>query len=207
MWDENSVYIRIETGYAHTKDMNDELVESFNSGSFSKNSAILKMKFFNPKKLVVQRLPIQERENDIEINRMGNGYTVYTLTSVDIQEFNKFGGKVIEIDEDVIYREKFKISPFREVTDKSFALGQKYKDENNDVKQILLEIIMNSFYGEQIRKHIGEKFACKSEYWMMSEYDERVKEYWKLSHGNYIVKMTDDEGFEEEVKKIPCHFT
>ena len=36
----------------------------------------------------------------------------------------------------------------------------------------------------------------------MSEYDERVKDYWKISHGNYIVKMIDDAGLEDEVKKL-----
>ena len=36
---------------------------------------------------------------------------------------------------------------------------------------------MNSLYGDKIRKDIEEKFACKSEYWMMSDYDERVKDY------------------------------
>ena len=45
---------------------------------------------------------------------------------------------------------------------------------------------MKSLYGEQIRKDIQEKFAGKSESWMMSENDERLKEYWKISHGNYI---------------------
>ena len=30
MWDENSIYPRIETGYAFTRDMNDELVKKFN---------------------------------------------------------------------------------------------------------------------------------------------------------------------------------
>ena len=34
---------------------------------------------------------------------------------------------------------------------------------------------MNSLYGQQIRKDIEEKFACKSKYWMISECDERVK--------------------------------
>ena len=42
---------------------------------------------------------------------------------------------------------------------------------------ILVIIIVNSFYGENIRKDIEEKFACKSEAWMISEYDERVKDY------------------------------
>ena len=43
---------------------------------------------------------------------------------------------------------------------------------------------------------------------MMTEYDERVKDYWKLSGINYIVKMIDDKGLEDEIKKIntrPLH--
>ena len=42
----------------------------------------------------------------------------------------------------------------------------------------------------------------------MSEYDERVKDYWRVSHGNYIVKMIDDAGLEDEVKNkntMPLH--
>ena len=38
--------------------------------------------------------------------------------------------------------------------------------------QLLVKLLMNSLYEENIRKDIEEKFACKSEYWMMSEYDE-----------------------------------
>ena len=44
MWDENSIYPRIETGYAFTGDTNDELVEKFNTGNFTQGSAILKNK-------------------------------------------------------------------------------------------------------------------------------------------------------------------
>ena len=68
--------------------------------------------------------------------------------------------------------------------------------------QLLVKLLMNSFYGENIRKNIEEKFACKSETWMMREYDERVTDYWKMSHGNYIVEMIDDAGLEDEVKKL-----
>ena len=208
MWDEKSIYPRIETGYAYTRDMNNELVEKFNTGNFTQGSAILKIKYYNPKNLIVQHIPIKEKENKIEINRMRNGYIIDTLTSVDIQEIVKIGGKVIEIYEGVIYRENFKVSPFRKVIDKLFALRQKYKDENNDVMELLVKLLMNSLYGEQIRKDIEEKFACKSEYWMQTEYDERVKDYWKISGINYIVKMIDDAGLEDEVKKLntmPLH--
>ena len=42
MSDEKSIYPRIETGYAFTPNMNDELVEKFNSQTFTQGSAILK---------------------------------------------------------------------------------------------------------------------------------------------------------------------
>ena len=92
--------------------------------------------------------------------------------------------------------------------DKLFALRQKYNDENNEVMQFLEKLLMNSLYGGQFRKDIEENIACKSKYWMMREYDERVKDYWRISHGNYIVKMTDDAGLGDEVKKLnamPLH--
>ena len=208
MCDENSIYPRIETGCSFTRDMNDELVEKFNNQTFTQGSAILKIKYYNPKDLIVQHLPIKERVNKIEINCMRNGYIIDTLTSVDIEEIIKIGGKVIEIYEGVIYREKFKVSPFRKVIDRLFALRQKYKDDNNDVMQLLVELLMNSLYGENIRKDIEEKLACKSEMWMQTEYDERVKDYWKISGLNYIVEMIDDPGLEDEVKKLntmPLH--
>ena len=50
------------------------------------------------------------------------GYILDTVTSVDIQEFVKIGGKVIEIVEVAIYKENFKISPFRRDIEKLFAL-------------------------------------------------------------------------------------
>ena len=89
-----------------------------------------------------------------------------------------------------------------------FALGQKHKDEDNDVMQLLVNLLMNNLCGEKIRIDIEEKFACKSEYWMISEYDERVKDYWRISHGDHSVKMTDDTGLEDEVKilnTMPLH--
>ena len=74
--------------------------------------------------------------------------------------------------------------------------------------QLLVKILKNSFFGKQIRKDNGENFACKSVNWMMSEYDERVKEYWRISHGYYIVKLIDDARLEDEIKKLkPCNST
>ena len=94
MLEENSIYPRIKTGYACTIDMNDELVEKFITANFTQGSAILKIKFYNPKNLIVQHLPVEESEKKIEINRMRNGYIIKHLTSVDIQEILKIGGRV-----------------------------------------------------------------------------------------------------------------
>ena len=117
------------------------------------------------------------------------------------------GGKVIEIYEGVVYRQNFKVSPFGKVKKISFALRQKYKTEHNDVMQFLKNLIMNVLSGEQKWRDIKENFACKLEAWMMTGNDERVKDYWKISDINYIVKLIDDAGLEDEVQKlILCHY-
>ena len=63
MWDENSNYPRIETGFADTKDMNSNLIEKFNCGNFDQGSAFLRINNYNPKNLIIQHLPVEEREN------------------------------------------------------------------------------------------------------------------------------------------------
>ena len=201
MWEEKSVYFKIETGFVFKPDMNDVYVEAFNDQTCNQDGderAILTIKYYNPPDLIFQYLPIKEKVKKIEVNRMRNGYIIDTLTSVDIQEMVKIGGKVIKICEGVVYRKNFKILPFRKVIEKLFAFGQKYKDEKNDLMQGLVELTMNSLYGVQIRRDISQSFHCKSETWMKTEFDENVLDYWKLPNGNYIVKMKKDDGLDDE---------
>ena len=129
---------------------------------------------------------------------MRNGYKIVTLTSVDIQEIVETSGKVIEIYEGVIYRENFKISPFRKVIDKLFALRQKYKDEKNDLMQGLVKLTMNSIYGVQMRRDNNESSECESETWMKTEFDENILDYWKSPKGNCTVKMKEDDGLDDD---------
>ena len=103
MCDKNSIYPKIETGFAFEKHMNNELVEKFNNQTFTQGSAILKIKYYNPKNSIVQHLSVKEKEKKIEINTMRNRYITQVLTSVDIQETVKIEGKVIRIYEGVIY--------------------------------------------------------------------------------------------------------
>ena len=124
---------------------------------------------------------------------MRNGYITQVLTSVDVHEIIKIGCKVVEIYEGVIYREIFEINAFQKVIDKLFALRQKYKEEINDVMQLLVKLIMSALYGEFLRQDITESYQSKSEMWMQTESDERVLDYQKITFGIYIVKMKDDE--------------
>ena len=76
MSDEKSIYPRMETGYACTKIMNDELVEKIINQTFTQKSSTLKFKYYNPKNLIVQFLPVIEKEDKIRINRMRTGHFV-----------------------------------------------------------------------------------------------------------------------------------
>ena len=51
MWDPKSIYLKIETGYPFTIDMNGEFVTKFNNQTFTQGSAILKFKYYNPKNI------------------------------------------------------------------------------------------------------------------------------------------------------------
>ena len=211
MWDENSVYPKMESGFAFKPHMNNVYVEAFNNQTFNQDgdeSAILRTKYYNPPSLIFQHLPVKEKVKNVEVNRMRNGYIIDVLTSVYNCEIVKLGGKVIQIYEGVLYRENFIVSPFRKVIEKLFGLRQKYKDEHNDLMQRLVKLIMNSLYGVQIRKDIDQSYKCKSQHWMETEYDENVLNYWKLPNGNYIVKLKKDDGLESDndVKNtLPSH--
>ena len=79
MWDENSVYPKIETGFPFKPHMNDVYVEAFNNQSFNQDddeSGIITIKYYNPSNLAFQHLPVKEKFKKIEVNRMRNGYII-----------------------------------------------------------------------------------------------------------------------------------
>ena len=109
---------------------------------------------------------------------------------------------MIQFYEGVISREIFEESPFLKVFDKLFASRQKYKDKGDDVMQLLKKLFMNSLYGEFLRRHIIESYEYKSEAWKINEYVERDLGYQKTNHGKNIVKLKDDDGLQDEAKKV-----
>ena len=195
------MYPKIENGFAFKENMNDVFVEAFNKKTFNQDdneSSILKIIYYNPPKLMFQIFPFNEKVKNFDVNRMRIGYILDTLTSIDICEIVKIGGKTIEVYKGVTYRENFKISRFRKVIEKLFTLGQKYTDKKNSLKQGLVKLNTNSLYGVQIRKDINETYFCKSETWMRKEFDENVLDYWQLPDENYIVKIGKNEGLDAD---------
>ena len=73
-------------------DLNDIYVEAFNIQTFNQagnERPILKINFYNPPSLILQRLPVEENVGKVEINSMRKGHIVETLTILDIQEVDK----------------------------------------------------------------------------------------------------------------------
>ena len=134
MWDEKSIYLKIETGYAITSVTNDEIVGTFNCQTFTRGSAILKLLYYNRSEGIFQFLPVWGKVGKTEINRRRNCYNIDTLTSVHIQEIVKIEGKVIEIYEGVFYWENCETFSFGKVIELLFNLRLKNKDEGNAVK-------------------------------------------------------------------------
>ena len=93
MSDGRSVYPRIETGYAFTPDMIDDLVNKNFKQTFLQRIATLRIEFYIPKNLIVQHIHNKEKEKKTEKNRKRNGYIVDVLISVDIQEIAKLEEK------------------------------------------------------------------------------------------------------------------
>ena len=57
-------------------------------------------------------------------------------------------------------------------------------------------------------KIFNDSHNCKPEYWMQTEFDENVLDYWRLPNRNYIVRMRKNDGLDDDcdIKNIlPAH--
>ena len=74
--------------------MNDIYAETFNFETFNQDgneSAILKIKYYNPPDLIFQHLPVKEKLKNIQANGRRNGYVIGTLTSLVIPKIVEVG--------------------------------------------------------------------------------------------------------------------
>ena len=64
IWDENSVYLKIESGFAFAPHMKDVYVKAFKDQTFNEDAneyALLRIKYHNPPNLIFQHLAVKEK--------------------------------------------------------------------------------------------------------------------------------------------------
>ena len=217
--DKSSYWPKIEASYPFKKHMNDAICYLFNSGRWNElnRSAFLTIKYHNPENLVFQHLPIKEKINNPyknnrfeEINRMRNGIIIDTLTSVDIVEIVKCGGVILEVFEGM-FSHNLEFNPYTEFVTDMFQKRDLFKSQGKDLLQNLAKKIGLSVYGGNIRIDINEEYKCVTENWMRENFDDRIKEWFPLKNGNFIVKLEDDEGVDDynkakSINTMPSHF-
>ena len=112
---------------AFTKDANDEFVDANNIQSFTKGGAVFIIKLYNPKDILLNRVPIKEKVGLVEIIRLKSGNSTNILTSVDIQEIAKIDGKVFEIYGEILGKEHLKVFFLKTFVEELFQSRLKYE--------------------------------------------------------------------------------
>ena len=141
---------------------------------------------------------------------MRNGIKIDTLTSVDIVEIVKYGGVILEVYEG-FFCYNLEFNPYTEFVTDMFQKRDLFKSQGKDLLQNLAKKIGLSVYGGNIRKDINEEYKCVTENWMRENFDDRIKEWFPLKNGYFIVKLEDDEGVDDydkakSINTMPSHF-
>ncbi|ESO97167.1 hypothetical protein LOTGIDRAFT_174553 [Lottia gigantea] len=136
MSDLDSEYPKAESGRPFLKEEEKEFVKLFNEQKFRPRTAILKVWFKYPTNMFFQPIPAKDKitftnkEGNKETGtkiRFRNGFCSEVLTSVDIQEIVKAGGRIVKIKDGIVYEENFKTPPYRDYILILRDLRNKYK--------------------------------------------------------------------------------
>ncbi|ESO98096.1 hypothetical protein LOTGIDRAFT_174352 [Lottia gigantea] len=202
MSDLDSEYPRAESGRPFLPEEEKEFVKLFNKQKFRPRTAILTVWFDYPKNMFFQPIPAKDKitftnkggkkETGTKI-RFRNGFCHDVLTSVDIQEIVKAGGRIIRILDGIVYEENFKTPPYRDYILILRDLRNKYKREGNIVGSNCMKLLGNSLYGKSIQKDIFTTRHLWNEATLQANFDSRVKTYEKINDTQYIVETEIEE--------------
>ena len=79
VWDEKSIYPKLDSGFAGKPRMKDIYIEALNKQAFNQignESAILKKKFYNPQNFIFHHLLVKENIGKIDVDRLINGHSI-----------------------------------------------------------------------------------------------------------------------------------
>ncbi|ESO91879.1 hypothetical protein LOTGIDRAFT_163241 [Lottia gigantea] len=197
MSDLDSEYPKAESGRPFLPEENKGFVKLFNEQQFRPRTAILKVWFEYPTNMFFQPIPAKDKitftnkEGNKETGtkiRFRNGFCSEVLTSVDIQEIVKAGGRIIRILDGIVYEENFKTPPYKDYILILRDLRNKYKREGNIVGSNCMKLLGNSLYGKSIQKDITTSRHLWSEATLKVNFDSHVKSYPKVNETQYIVE-------------------
>ncbi|ESO92302.1 hypothetical protein LOTGIDRAFT_162604 [Lottia gigantea] len=189
--------IQVESARKCLPEEEEEFVKLFNEQKFIPRTAILKVWFKYPTNMFFQPIPAKDKitftnkEGNKETGtkiRFRNGFCSELLTSVDIQELVKAGGRIIGILDGIVYEENFKTPPYRDYILILRDLRNKYKREGNIVGSNCMKLSGNS-----IQKDITTSRHLWSEASLKANFDSHVKNYPKVNETQHIVQINEEE--------------
>ncbi|ESO97163.1 hypothetical protein LOTGIDRAFT_174549 [Lottia gigantea] len=183
MSDLDSEYPGAESGRPFLPKENKEFVKLFNEQKFRPRTLKIKL---------LLRTKKGNKESGTKI-RFRNGFCSEVLTSVDIQEIVKAGGRIIKILDGIVYEENFKMPPYRDYILILRDLRNKYKREGNIVGSNCMKLLGNSLYGKSIQKDITTSRHLWSEATLKANFDSHVKSYPKVNETQYFIEINEEE--------------
>ena len=132
-----------------------------------------------------------------QINRMRNGNTIDTLTSVDIVEIVITSGDNLHVYEG-FFCCNLDLNPYIDFVHDMIAKRYLYKKQGKNLLKSLAKNIPNSAQGDIFRKAKCEQYKSVPENCIEGNLDDKIKECWPSKNGNLIVEMQDDEGVDEQ---------
>ena len=98
-----------------------------------------------------------------------------------------------------MYKENVKCPLSRRIfREKSSLLRKQHENEGKVTSEQLIKLINIDLFGRCIEKKIDFKNDFKSDRRMETENDEGVEAYQKLEKGGFIVKLSNDEGIDDD---------
>ena len=207
MVDKDSEYPDAISARAFKKEEEQEFLKLFNSQQFRPRTAILTVLYEYPDNLFFQPIPAKDKINttipDVDeygnvskimkkddLIRFRNGTIHDTLSSVDIQEIVKAGGRIIKIYEGIVYEKNLEVNPYEKFVIRLFDLRKKYKKEGNKVGDALVKLLLNSLYGKMVQKDIN----TKAHIWNANTFNDRydpnlLKKFEQVNDEQYYVEM------------------
>ena len=98
-------------------------------------------------------------------------------------------------------------NPFRELILGMKKKRSEYKKAGLSILQEMCKKLSNGCFGTIIRCDSNETLKCESENWMMTEYENSVKERFLLKNGIYMVNITNHSGVDDNGKSKKNKFS